>query len=142
MDSPKRVVVSPNGPPLPPLKVRLVPSFWPCVVHICVGHIASQGLLSCREWCCLTSLTGLSSKQSCRRRVANASPQTHTWHQKHTLRPVFRTKPTRYNSCHQVAAINLKTWLNPKSGASEIVAASVVHLSGVRQDAPMPKVPI
>ena len=39
-----------------------------------------------------------------------------------------------------VAALNLKTWLNPASGASEVVAASVVHLTSMRMDAPFPKV--
>ncbi len=37
------------------------------------------------------------------------------------------------------AALNLKTWLNPASGAPEIVAASVVHLGSLRMDAPFPK---
>ena len=41
----------------------------------------------------------------------------------------------------QVVALNLKTWQNPKSGgASEIVSASVVHLSDVSQTAPLPLV--
>lgn len=39
-----------------------------------------------------------------------------------------------------VAALNLKTWLNPATGASEVVAASVVHLPAMRVDAPFPKV--
>lgn len=39
-----------------------------------------------------------------------------------------------------VAALNLKTWINPASGTSEVVAASVVHLPAMRVDAPFPKV--
>lgn len=39
-----------------------------------------------------------------------------------------------------VAALNLKTWMNPATGTSEIVAASVVHLPAMRVDVPFPKV--
>lgn len=40
-----------------------------------------------------------------------------------------------------VAALNLRTWTNPATGAAEIVAASVVHMAAVRQDVPLKKVP-
>lgn len=39
-----------------------------------------------------------------------------------------------------VAALNLKTWMNPATGTSEVVAASVVHLPAMRVDVPFPKV--
>lgn len=39
-----------------------------------------------------------------------------------------------------LAALNLRTWTNPATGAAEVVAASVVHMAAVRQDVPLRKV--
>ncbi len=40
----------------------------------------------------------------------------------------------------RVAALNLKTWQNPATNASEIVAVSVVYHEAVRQNVPFAQV--